>query len=122
MKLKEKYKSVDLASMVKNLILVILGTVILAFGCAVFVVPFGLVTGGVTGLSVVIEELFGEIISVELAVTVLTWGLFFLGLIVLGKEYAAKTLIASLIYPVALSLFMLLVSPDVLDEIGRAHV
>lgn len=115
MKLQKKYKSIDLASMVKNLILVILGTVILAFGCAVFVVPFGLVTGGVTGLSVVIEKEFGEFVSVEFAVTVLTWGLFFLGLIVLGKEYAAKTLIASLIFPVALSVFKLLVSPDVLD-------
>ena len=41
----------------KNLGLVILGTLILSFGCAVFVVPFDLVTGGVTGFSIVIDNI-----------------------------------------------------------------
>ena len=48
-------------------------------------------------------------------VTILTWLLFFIGLIVLGKSFAMKTLISSITYPPALSLFMRLVSPDVFD-------
>ncbi len=125
MNLKKKIGAVDPIALIKNLSLVVLGTIVLAFGCAVFVVPFGMVTGGVTGLAVVFEEIFGELVSVELVVTILTWGLFLLGLIALGRDYAAKTLIASLIYPLALALFMKLVSPDVLDGFfylqGSAH-
>ena len=109
----------------KNLGLVILGTLVLAFGCAIFVVPFELVTGGVTGFSIVINHLIkieyvvlpiiGEIPFIDIIVAVVTWGLFFLGLIFLGKDFALKTLASSIIYPVGLYLFGLLVSEDVFN-------
>lgn len=109
----------------KNLGLVILGTLILSFGCAVFVVPFDLVTGGVTGFSIVIDNILdidpiyfpilGEIPFIDIAVAAITWGLFFLGLVFLGKDFALKTLASSVVYPLGLYLFGLLVSPNVLN-------
>lgn len=110
----------DLLPQLKNLGLVILGTLILAFGCAVFVVPFDLVTGGVTGLSIVIDNLFdiGPIYGIpfiDVVVAVITWGLFILGLIFLGWDFAVKTLASTIIYPIALPIFGMLVSPNVLD-------
>ena len=122
--MKIKLDKRELLLQMKNLGLVILGTLVLSFGCAIFVVPFDLVTGGVTGLSIVIDNIFnqppidipfmGEIPFIDIIVAVITWGLFFLGLIFLGKDFALKTLASTIIYPVGLYLFGLLVSPDVL--------
>lgn len=105
----------DLFVFLKNIMLVILGTVILAFGAAIFIVPMNIVCGGVSGLAIVIDKLVPiEIITVDVIVFVLTWLLFFVGLIVLGRAFAAKTLISTIIYPVALSLFMRLCDPEVM--------
>lgn len=119
-----KLDKTELLLQLKNLGLVILGTLVLAFGCAIFVVPFDLVTGGVTGFSIVVDNvlkmppvdipIMGEIPFIDIIVAVVTWGLFFLGLIFLGKDFALKTLVSTIVYPVSLYLFGLLVSPDVL--------
>lgn len=117
MKLKMKYSRAELLLQLKNLALVILGTLVLAFGCAIFVVPFNLVTGGVTGISIIINEIIHGAIPIDLVIGIITWGLFFLGLIFLGWDFAIKTLASTAIYPVAISLFMHLVSPDVLGGV-----
>ena len=126
-KMKMKLDKTALLLQMKNLGLVILGTLILAFGCAIFIVPFKLVTGGVTGLAIVIDSLLnigpvnipliGEIPFIDIIVAVITWGLFFLGLVVLGWDFAIKTLTSTIIYPIALPLFGLLVSPDVFNGV-----
>ena len=104
----------EVISIIKNFALVFFGTVILAFGCAVFVVPFDLVTGGVTGLSIVIDEILSGLVPIDVLIGVLTWALFILGIVFLGRDFALKTLVSSIVYPVAISLFLHLVSPDVL--------
>ena len=117
---KLKFNKSDLWQQLKNLGLVVLGTLVLAFGCAIFIVPFQLVTGGVTGISIIIEHfilLAGGTVNIDVIIAVITWGLFFLGLLFLGKEFAMKTLASSMIYPVAISLFMKLVSPNVFGGI-----
>lgn len=117
---KIKYTKAELLLQLKNLLLVVAGTLILAFGCAVFVVPFNLVSGGVTGISIIINEIIKGAIPIDLVIGIITWGLFFLGLIVLGWDFALKTLVSTIIYPVAISLFMRLVAPDVLG--GILHI
>lgn len=105
----------ELFGIIKNLFLVVLGTVILAFGTAVFILPFNLVVGGVSGIALVLDALLPyEFITVDLIITVLTWVLFFIGLIVLGKDFAMKTLISTIVYPPALSAFLHLVEPNFL--------
>ena len=85
-----KLKKNDIWKTVKNLFLVTAGTVILAFGTAVFILPFNMVMGGVSGISVVLSKALPWDISVELMITVLTWGLFFVGLFWLGKSFAVN--------------------------------
>jgi uncharacterized membrane-anchored protein YitT (DUF2179 family) len=117
MNLKKKITSAELLLQAKNLGLVLLGTLVLAFGCAIFVVPFNLVTGGVTGIAIIINELIHGAISIDIVIGVITWGLFLLGLVVLGWDFAMKTLASTIVYPLAISLFMHLVSPDFLGGI-----
>ena len=125
--IQEKIKSIKKPNkkeiyqwLTKNL-MVIIGTVILAFGSAVFLVPFNLVMGGTSGIAIVIKSLFPQGISaaetdmyVNIAVAIITWLLFFIGLVFLGRDFAAKTLLSTIVYPLAFPLLSLLASPDVL--------
>ena len=103
-------------NILKNIFLVVAGTLILALGTALFIIPFELVAGGVSGMAIIINKIIPfKALTVDGIVTILTWGLFFVGLIFLGKQFAIKTLISSLIYPIGISVFLRLVSPDVLN-------
>lgn len=111
--MSSKLGKTDLLSIIKKLLLVIAGTVILAFGTAVFILPFNLVVGGVSGIALILDAILPyEFITVDLIITVITWLLFFIGLIVLGKSFAMKTLISTIVYPIMLSVFLHMVSPD----------
>lgn len=90
---------------IKSVLLVIWGTAVLAFGTAIFIVPFDLVTGGVSGLAIVLQKLIPIDITVDFYITGITWLLFFLGLIFLGKNFAIKTLISTIFYPILFSFF-----------------
>lgn len=112
MKLKEIKR--DWRRVARNLFLTVAGTVVLAFGTAIFILPFSLVAGGVSSLALILKQVLPfDFITLDLLVTVVTWGLFFVGLFVLGKSFAAKTLVSSIVYPVAVSLFLRLTDPDV---------
>ncbi|MBQ7335619.1 MAG: YitT family protein [Clostridia bacterium] len=91
----------------------VLGTLILAFGVAVFIIPFDLVVGGVAGIAVLLHAVF-PMLGVDLLITALTWLLFLLGWGLLGKEFAIQTLISSAVYPFGVGLFLKLTEPDVL--------
>lgn len=96
---------IDVKMLLKNILLTVVGTFLLAFGTAIFIIPFDLVAGGVSGLSIVINKITGGALSIDLMITLLTWGLFVLGLITLGKGFALKTLLSSIIYPLGITLF-----------------
>lgn len=90
----------------KNLGLVVLGTLILSFGTAVFILPFDLVVGGMAGIAISIHRLCPwEFISVDFIITLLTWSLFLAGWLILGKRFALKTFVSALLYPLGITLF-----------------
>jgi uncharacterized membrane-anchored protein YitT (DUF2179 family) len=97
MKLKFLDK-VDWKVALKNLFFVVLGTVILSLGTALFVEPTKLVAGGASGIATILVEILPfEFLTFDLAAFVLTWSLFFLGLIFLGKSFAMKTLVSTIV-------------------------
>ena len=124
MKSQKKYTKTDILLQLKNFGLVLAGTLVLAFGCAIFLEPPQFVAGGVTGLSIVIQglanveyvdlPLLGSVELIDVLVFAITWVLFFFGLIFLGKDFALKTLISTIFYPLGFSLFGKLVDPNVL--------
>ena len=85
----------------KNKILDILGILfgnfLLAVSVAYFVLPFDILSGGVAGISIITKGLWGW--SPTVTIDVLVIGLFIIGAIVLGKEFALKTALSSLVYP-----------------------
>ncbi len=99
----------------KGILLIILGTVLLAFSTAVFIIPFNLVVGGMSGYAIVTAKLFNLTLPTDTLIAIITWSVFLLGLIFLGKRFALKTLISSMVYPTMLSLFSRLVNPNILN-------
>lgn len=88
---------------IKRFILVILGTLILGIGAGLFLVPYEIISGGVSGLGIILNGLFSSI-TVETFVFILTWFFFIVGWIFLGHDFAAKTIISTILYPFAVML------------------
>ncbi len=99
----------------KNIALTLLGTLTLAFGNAIFIIPFDLVCGGVTGLSIALSGIIkSDFLTTEVLIALLSWSLFFAGLFILGRSFALKTLLSTAIYPIGISFFSRLTDPNVL--------
>lgn len=86
---------------------IIIGSFIIAVGFNLFFLPNGIASGGVSGLSVLIEAVFGESWP-GLEPAYIQWGLniplFILGFLLLGKNYGIRSLLGSIVLP----LFVLL--------------
>ena len=90
----------------KNMGLIISGTLVLALGAAIFVIPYDIVSGGIVSIAILIERVLNiEFLTVDRLVAILTWCLFVLGFFTLGRSFALKSLVSSLIYPVGVSFF-----------------
>lgn len=91
-----------------NLAYIIFGSLALAFGTAIFLTRLNIVAGGLSGIAIIIQYFvgpkFGQVI--DIIVIIFSWLFFFLGLGLLGKEFAMKTLVSTIVYPLALSLFL----------------
>lgn len=86
--------------------LIVIGSLLLAFGTAIFLTKNTIIAGGISGISFIIQELLpntGNII--DICIWVLTGLLWFLSFFTLGKEFAFKTLLASILYPLFYTIF-----------------
>lgn len=84
----------------RDLLLVVVGNLILAFSVTYFVLPNNILSGGVAGIANAIYPLFH--IPKDYVVYGLVIGLFVIGYLFLGKRFALRTLISSIVYPGAL--------------------
>ncbi len=113
--MKIQMTKTDVFKTAKNIGLIIIGTLILAFGTSLFMLPYDLVTGGISGYAIVLSQIIPpEILTVEMIITIMTWATFLLGLIVLGKTFAMKTLVSTIVYPIGVSLFSNITNPEFL--------
>lgn len=92
--LREKFRSY---------LLIALGTALTAGAFGLIVLPQRMAAGGITGLSVLLSRVLP--LPVAAIVFVLNAGLFLLGWGCVGREFAFRTLLVSLLFPVLLELF-----------------
>lgn len=88
---------------VKVLGYTILGNAMLAFAICAFVVPNGFMLGGSNGIGLAIQHFYPVRLSVVTGVT--NTILFLVGLAFLGKEFAAKSLLSTVLYPLIMAVF-----------------
>lgn len=86
-----------------DLILNILGSTLLAFGVYAFIMPFDLIVGGVTGISLIIHRLTA--IRVSLVSLILNLLVLIPAWILGGKKLAMGSVLSSLVYPAAMAVF-----------------
>ncbi len=110
----KKAKNIKWKSLLGGIGLTLLGTLLLAFGTAVFILPFDLIVGGVSGMAILVDALIPfEFVTVDMIIAVLTWSLFLLGFFVLGRDFSMKTLLSTLFYPPLVSLILHLTNSGV---------
>ena len=85
-----------------NLLLIILGNLSLAISTSLFILPHSIVNGGTSGISIITDALFG--FNPELVILILCWSLFVVGWIFLGKQFALKTLVSTILYPILVNI------------------
>ena len=109
-KIKEQFSKINLKSL-KNFVLVVLGTFILAVAVELFILPASLNTGGISGIAICFEYagVTTEFFTTEVIISIFTWLLFFLGLIFLGWKFSLKTLVSTIFYPIFIFLLEWLV-------------
>ncbi len=83
---------------IKNAFLILFGTLCIAFAVNTTFIPFIIPSGGVSGFSILINQVFG--FSESLTVLVINGILLIVALIFIGKEFFFKSVIGSLSLPV----------------------
>lgn len=97
-----------------RILAVIAGNFLYALAVKLFLIPAGLVTGGTTGMALVVHELTG--IPVSLFVLLFNVAMLLTGWWLLGKEFAATTLLSTFLYPLALEIWQQLLADVVLTQ------
>ena len=88
--------------------LVVFGTFLVAFGSVTFHVPLDINAGGLSGIGIIVRYFSPEamkVISYNLVITIASIVLWVVGLIFIGKDFALKTLVATIAFPAATWLF-----------------
>lgn len=83
-----------------NSLIIILGNILLATGISLFILPFDIDNGGLSGISVILKDYFDP----ALLILILNWVLFFIGFVFLKKSFALKTLLSTIVYPLVVNI------------------
>lgn len=87
----------------KRIMWVLIGNTIYSCGIAAFVLPNDLITGGTTGIALILEHYFG--LPIGLSVAIFNIVMFILAIFILGKSFALTALISTFYFPWILSQF-----------------
>ena len=107
-------KNKNVGKLIRQVMIIILGLTIYAFGLAVFVLPTDMIAGGTTGMALLANRLWGIPISTFVAVFNIL--MFILGFIELGKTFALTTLVATFYYPVILDVAIAVVGDMIITQ------
>ncbi len=109
----------------KELFIMTLGMMIAAAAVYYFMIPSKLVLGSISGLSIVISNLFGMVginVKVSLVVMVINAILLLLAWLLIGKEFGAKTVYTAMILGPMLDLWEKILPYERLIEPGMSSV
>lgn len=79
-------------NILKKSAMVLLGSAIYSFGVAAFLDPNGMAAGGVTGISIIINQATGGIIGTAWLILMINVPLFIIGFFCIGKMFAITSL------------------------------
>lgn len=81
----------------KDLIGILAGNLILAFGVTCFIAPMGFITGGATGIGLALNRFWG--VNLSYALWAVNGAMFLVGWYFMGRKFALSIIISTLVYP-----------------------
>lgn len=96
-------KKIDYNKIIFDFFFVALGSVLIAFAITAILKPSGLITGGITGISIILEKVLG--IKYTYIYYVLSLLVLFVAWISMGKREGLKIVVLSVIFPFVLIVF-----------------
>lgn len=87
----------------KRVFWVLLGNTIYCGGIVAFILPLGLISGGTTGLGLIVEHYFG--VPVEVFAAIFNILMFIIAWFVLGPSFALTTMVSTFYFPAILAVF-----------------
>ncbi|MGP1413788.1 MAG: YitT family protein [Bacillales bacterium] len=91
-------------NIIESILLTLIGTFLVAFGYGVFIMPFGIVTGGSSGIAILLTRATG--IPLDIWSYIIMWGFYILGVIFLGFKFSLNTLISTILYPIFITIIL----------------
>ena len=101
----KKWTRNDWFSFICNNFLILLGSLLLAIGTAIFLTNLSIVAGGLSGIAIIIQH-YVDFQIIDIFVWVMTAILWFVGFFFIGKEFSFRTLLSSITYPAFLTLML----------------
>ena len=90
-------KIIDKKGKIKKYFFLIIGSFLLALSFNVFFKPNSIVTGGVSGISIIVEKMFGVSTTVFISISYVL--LLIISYFILGRETTKYSVIGSILYP-----------------------
>ena len=91
---------------IKKYLLLLVSNFCLALALIAFINNADVMTGGLGGISIIVEKLLPNYEYINsLVITGLSWVLFFIGWLFKGRKFALKTLFSTITYPLFITLF-----------------
>ncbi len=100
----------------KEYIIIALGLLIYSLGWSVFLIPNGLVGGGVTGISAIIYYMSG--FPVSYSYIIINAVLLIIGIRILGKTFGVKTVYAVILVTIFLKFIPGIIPQELIDDIA----
>ncbi len=110
-----KVKAINKFQLIKDIVIIVIGALVASFGVAVFLKPYGLIPGGISGISIIITDLTG--LPVSLTLIPINIVLFILGFKYLGSSTGLRSIIGMLTYSFGLDFFIRLFPSKITEDV-----
>lgn len=108
--LKEDFSKKNISKTIFHLLLLVVGSAVLAAGDEFFLINSGIVSGGMSGIGVLFNKALGW--DANTVITVGQWIFFLIGFLLLGPTFALRTLVSTIVYPIFLFVFARVLSEE----------
>ena len=106
-------------TLIKEYFLITVGLTMYALGWAVFLTPNGMIGGGVTGFSAILQYATGGLIPISVTYFVLNILLLLIGTKILGTGFGAKTIYAIIMTSIMLGVTQEFIPVDFVDNFAQ---
>lgn len=87
---------------ITEILIIIAGNFVIAAGVSFFILPLNILSGGVAGIAVALQPVFH--LEPRIVINGLTILLYIAGACLLGKKFAMKTVVSTIVYPLFITL------------------